>query len=198
MKKSDKNLDLGEYRELSEEEMLLAIKFAQDSIKPVVEMIKEFASECSVEKLEITQEDNTELENSINDFAKNDIVNAFEITEKQARVKALEEIKNKIVEKFVSEDADEVLQNKVDFIFKEIEKNVVRQKLLTTGKRIDGRTKDQVRPIVAEIDILPKETVHGSALFTRGETQSLSVLTLGSSYDEQIVDMVGKDIVSAT
>ena len=62
----------------------------------------------------------------------------------------------------------------------------------TTGKRIDGRTKDQVRPITAEIDILPREVVHGSALFTRGETQSLSVLTLGSSYDEQIVDGVSK------
>ena len=187
-----------EVKELSEEEMLLAIKFAQDSIKPVVEMIKEFASECNVEKLEITQEDNTELEKLINDFAKTDIANAFEITEKQARVKALEEIKDKVFEKFVPEDADEVLQNKVDFIFKEIEKNVVRQKLLTTGKRIDGRTKDQVRPIVAEIDVLPRETVHGSALFTRGETQSLSVLTLGSSYDEQIVDTVGKDIVRET
>ena len=181
-----------EVKELTEEEMLGAIKFAQDNIKPVVEMIKDFASQCKIEKLEITKEDNSELEKEINDFIKQDIVNAFEITEKQARVSALEEAHNKLFEKFVPEDADETLQNKVDFIYKDIEKTVVREKLLTTGKRIDGRTKDQVRPITAEIDILPREVVHGSALFTRGETQSLSVLTLGSSYDEQIVDGVSK------
>lgn len=99
---------------------------------------------------------------------------------------------------FVPEGADEALQNKVDFIYHEIQKNVVRQKLLTTGKRIDGRNKDEVRPILAEIDVLPREVVHGSALFTRGETQSLSVLTLGSSYDEQIVDGVGRDLARET
>ena len=181
-----------EVKELTEEEMLGAIKFAQENIKPVVEMIKVFASCCNVEKLEITKEDNSQLEKDINDFAKQDIINAFEIIEKQERVKALEEIHDRVFEKFVPEDADEVLQNKVDLIFKNIEKFVVRQKLLTTGKRIDGRNKDQVRPITAEIDILPRETVHGSALFTRGETQSLSILTLGSARDEQIVDSVSK------
>lgn len=181
-----------EVKELTEEEMLGAIKFAQENIKPVVEMIKVFASCCNVEKLEITKEDNSQLEKDINDFAKQDIINAFEIIEKQERVKTLEEIHDRVFEKFVPEDADEVLQNKVDLIFKNIEKFVVRQKLLTTGKRIDGRNKDQVRPITAEIDILPRETVHGSALFTRGETQSLSILTLGSARDEQIVDSVSK------
>ncbi|MBR2141273.1 MAG: polyribonucleotide nucleotidyltransferase [Rickettsiales bacterium] len=187
-----------EVKQLSEEEMLLAIKFAQDSIRPIVEMIKDFAAQCNVEKLEIAEEDNTELTKSVIDFAKNDIINAFEITERQQRTKLLEEIKNKVFEKFVPEDADEVLQNKVDFIFKETERDVVRQKLLTTGKRIDGRTKTEVRPIVAEVDVLPKNIVHGSALFTRGETQSLSVLTLGSSYDEQIVDGIGTDITRET
>ena len=181
-----------EVKELSEEEMLGAIKFAQDNIKPVVEMIKDFASQCKIEKLEITKEDDSQLIDEINNFIKQDISNAFEIIEKQTRVAALEEAHNKLFEKFVPEDSDEVLQNKVDFIFKDIEKAIVRNKLLTTGKRIDGRTKDQVRPITAEIDVLPREVVHGSALFTRGETQSLSVLTLGSSYDEQIVDGVSK------
>jgi polyribonucleotide nucleotidyltransferase len=79
-----------------------------------------------------------------------------------------------------------------------MEKNVVRNKLLTTEKRIDGRKKDQVRPIAAEVDILPRSVVHGSALFTRGETQSICVLTLGSSYDEQIVDGVGVDLFRET
>lgn len=187
-----------EVKELTEEEMLAGIKFAQDSIKPIVKMIEEFASECNVEKIEIVKEDNSELEKSINDFVKTDLTSAYEITEKQTRVKTIEEIKDKVLNNFVPEDADEILQNKVDYIFKNIEKDIVRQKILTTGKRIDGRTKDQVRPIVAEIDVLPRNTVHGSSLFTRGETQSLSILTLGSSYDEQIVDGVGKDVVRET
>lgn len=181
-----------EVKELSEEIMLEAVKFGHESLKPVISMVKEFAAECNVEKLPITEDDNTELEKSMSNFISEDIKNAFEITTKQERVEALNNAKNKLVGQFITEDSDDVLKNKVDFIFKEIEKNVVRQKLLTTGKRIDGRNKDQVRPIVAEIDVLP--VVHGSALFTRGETQSLSILTLGSSYDEQVVDGVGRDL----
>ena len=187
-----------EVKELSEEEMLNAVQFAHDSLKPVITMIKEFASECNVEKLTITEEDDSELIKNINDFIREDVVKAYEIIEKQTRVNTLEEIKNKLFEKFITEDSDEVYQNKVDFIFKEIEKDIVRGKLLNTGKRIDGREKDQIRPITAEVDILPLETVHGSSLFTRGETQSLSVVTLGSNYDEQIVDCVGKEIFRET
>lgn len=187
-----------EVKELSEEEMLNAVQFAHDSLKPVVTLIKEFASECNVEKLTITEDDDSELIRNINEFVRDDVSKAYEIIEKQARVKTLEEVKDKLFEKFVSEDAGEIYQNKVDYIFKEIEKDTVRNKLLTTGKRIDGRNKDQVRPISAEVDILPLDVVHGSALFTRGETQSLSVLTLGSAYDEQIVDGVGRDLFRET
>lgn len=183
-----------EVKELSEEEMLNAVQFAHDSLKPVVSLIKEFASECNVEKLIMTEEDDSELIKSINEFIRDDVSKAYEIVEKQSRVTTLEAARDKLFEKFVTEDADEVYQNKVDYIFKEIEKDIVRNKLLTSGKRIDGRNKDQIRPITAEIDVLPLEVVHGSALFTRGETQSLSVLTLGSAYDEQIVDGVGKDL----
>ena len=187
-----------EVKELSEEEMLNAVQFAHDSLKPVVTLIKEFASECNIEKLTITEDDDSELIKNINEFVRDDVSKAYEIIEKQARVKTLEEVKDKLFEKFVSEDADEIYQNKVDYIFKEIEKDIVRNKLLTTGKRIDGRNKDQVRPINAEVDILPLDVVHGSALFTRGETQSLSVLTLGSACDEQIVDGVGRDLFRET
>ena len=187
-----------EVKELSEEEMLNAVQFAHDSLKPVVTLIKEFASECNIEKLTITEDDDSKLIRNINEFVRDDVSKAYEIIEKQARVKILEEIKDKLFEKFVSEDADEIYQNKVDYIFKEIEKDIVRNKLLTTGKRIDGRNKDQVRPITVEVDILPLDVVHGSALFTRGETQSLCVLTLGSAYDEQIVDGVGRDLFRET
>lgn len=186
-----------EVKELTEEEMLKAVEFAHDSLKSIVAFINDFASECKIEKFTITEDDD-ELKKSIADFVGEDIKNAYEIVDKQARVKAIEQVKDKLFEKFISEDSDEIYQNKVDYLFQEIEKNIVRQKLLTTGKRIDDRTKDQVRPISAKVDVLPTSTVHGSSLFTRGETQSLSILTLGSAYDEQIVDGVGRDLFRET
>ena len=180
-----------EVKELSEEEMLKALEFGQKALAPVVEMIRDFASACGpIEKLVITEQDDSELIKALNDFAYSDLQQAYELTDKMPRLKAIETAKEKVDEKFINEDSDEVYKNKVDFYFKEIEKRIVREKLLTTGKRIDGRVKDQVRPINVQIDILP--SVHGSALFTRGETQSLSVLTLGTAEDEQIVDNVGR------
>lgn len=180
-----------EVKELSEEVMLEAVKFGHNALKDVIAMIKDFASECNVEKLKITEEDNSALEKEISDFCKNDVIEAYTIVKKQERESKLEEISDKVSEKFIPEDADEVRQNTVKFILEEIKKNVVREKVLTTGKRIDGRTVTEVRPIKAEIDVLP--IVHGSSLFTRGETQSLSILTLGSGIDEQVVDGVGRD-----
>lgn len=179
-----------EVKELSEETMLEAVKFGHNALKEVVAMIKEFASECNVEKLEMTEEDNSALEKEIIDFCKNDVVDAYSTVKKQERESKLNEIKDKVFEKFVGEDADEKLQNTVEFILEELKKNIVRSKILDTGKRIDGRAINEVRPIKAEIDILP--VVHGSSLFTRGETQSLSVLTLGSAEDEQVIDGVSR------
>lgn len=179
-----------EVKELSEETMLEAVKFGHNALKEVIVMIKEFANECSVEKLEITEEDNSVLEKEINDFCIQDIVDAYSTVKKQEREEKLNKIKDNVFEKFVSEDSDEKQQNTVEFILEELKKNVVRNKILNTGKRIDGRAINEVRPIKAEIDILP--LVHGSSLFTRGETQSLSVLTLGSGDDEQVIDSVSR------
>ncbi|MDR1498991.1 MAG: polyribonucleotide nucleotidyltransferase, partial [Rickettsiales bacterium] len=187
-----------EVKELTENEMLSAIEFAQNNMKPVIKMIREFASDCDVKKLEIVKKDNTELEKSIEDYVGRDIADAYKIIDKQIRTRTVDEIKTKLFEKFIPADADEAAQNEVDFIFNELQKSIVRRRLLDTGKRIDGRNKDQIRPITAEIDVLPKEVVHGSSLFTRGETQSLTVLTLGSTYDEQIVDGVGRDLFRET
>ncbi|MDR2777593.1 MAG: polyribonucleotide nucleotidyltransferase, partial [Rickettsiales bacterium] len=187
-----------EVKELSEAEMLLAVQFAHNSLKPVVAMINDLASELPVEKLRASDESNPDLEKEISDFIREDLARVFQITGKQERTCALQNLRDRVVEKFVPEGSDESLQNSVDFAFKHVEKDVVRQKLLTTGKRIDGRDRDQVRPIETEVDILPRSAVHGSALFTRGETQSLCALTLGSSYDEQIVDGVGVDLFRET
>jgi polyribonucleotide nucleotidyltransferase len=180
-----------EVKELTENELLEALKFGQNSLKDIVLGIRKFASKCSIEKLEITESDDSELKKSVEDFIIKDVVNAYEIADKTARVTALGDIENKLKEKFITEDSDDNFKNKISHFNKELQKRVVREKMLNSGKRIDGRTKDQVRQIEVELDLLP--STHGSALFTRGETQSLSVLTLGSTGDEQIVDGASRD-----
>lgn len=183
-----------EAKELTEDEMLKALAFGHEELGKVVDFIKDFVSECKVEKMVIETPDFSQLEKDLKDFATADIKDAYNIVDKQSRVNKLEEISEKIKEKFVGDSEDEVLMNKVDEITKNIEKDVVRTMILTEGRRIDGRRVDQVRPITAQIDILP--VVHGSALFTRGETQALVVTTLGSEHDEQIVDNVSEAIDS--
>ncbi|MDR2760263.1 MAG: polyribonucleotide nucleotidyltransferase [Rickettsiales bacterium] len=180
-----------EVKELTEEELLGALEFAQGEIKTVVKMIKNFASRCVINKLKITDEDNSELEKEAEAHIAGDISEAYKITDKIKRVEALDNIKAKLYEKFVGENSDEKFKNRIDYINKELQKKIVREKLLITGKRIDGRTKEQIRPINVELDLLP--SAHASALFTRGETQSLTVLTLGSTGDEQIVDGASRD-----
>lgn len=183
-----------EAKELSEDEMLKALAFGHEELGKVVDFIKDFVNSCNVQKIVIESQDFSELEKNIKDFATNDIKEAYNIITKQERVSKLEEIYDRIKEKFVGESEDEVLMNKVDEITKDIEKNIVRTMVLTEGRRIDGRKVDQVRPITTQVDILP--VVHGSALFTRGETQALVITTLGSEHDEQIIDNVSEIIES--
>lgn len=179
-----------EAKELTEDEMLKALAFGHAEVGKVVDFIKSFIAECKVEKLKIEGQDFSQLEKDIKAFATADIKEAYKITTKQERVSKVEEITEKIRERFVGESEDEVLSNKVDEIQKEIEKDVVRKMVLNEGKRIDGRKVNEVRPIKAEIDILP--IVHGSALFTRGETQALVITTLGSEQDAQMLDSVSE------
>lgn len=181
-------------KELTEEDMLKAVAFGHKELGKVVNFIKDFASACKVEKMSLTTEDFSKLEKDLKDFANKDITNAYNIIDKQARVTELEKISDKIKEKFVGENDDETLMNKVDEITKDIEKNIVRTMVLKEGKRIDGRKPDQVRNIETQVDILP--VVHGSALFTRGETQALVITTLGSDGDEQSVDNVSEQVKS--
>ena len=183
-----------EAKELSEEEMLKAWAFGHKELGKVVDFIKDFVASCDVKKISVETPDFSELERNIKEFATNDLKEAYNITSKQDRVSKLEETYDKIKEKFVGESEDEVLMNKVDEITKDIEKNIVRTMILKEGRRIDGRKTTQVRPITAQVDILP--VVHGSALFTRGETQALVITTLGSEHDEQIIDNVSEVIES--
>ncbi len=183
-----------EVKELTENEMLDALDFGHKELGKVVDFIKDFVNACKVEKIVPTAVDFSELESNIKEFATNDLREAYNITTKRERVAKLEEIHDEINEKFVGESDDEILINKVSEITQDIEKTIVRTMILKEGRRIDGRKIDQVRPITPEVDVLP--IVHGSALFTRGETQALVITTLGSEHDEQIVDNVSESIDS--
>jgi len=180
-----------EAKELSEDVMLSAVSFGHKEYQAVIKLINDFASNIKVKKIVPTEEDFSKLEKGITDLAKSEIESAYAIKDKAERRGKLDILKDKVIEKFAI-DAEDVLKNKIDEIFTELEKKIVRGNLLNKGIRIDGRKTAEVRPIQAEVDVLPK--VHGSALFTRGETQAIVIATLGSGKDEQMIDGVNSEM----
>ena len=179
-----------EVKELSEKVMLDAVMFAHSEFQSVIKFIDDFAKEKKVAKIEYKDEN---LEKNLKDLLskieknyKNDFVKAYSEKDKSIRTETLSIIRKKIIDEFVIEDNEEITQNIVSSATKKLEKELVRSNILKTSKRIDGRDTKTVRPIKAEVGILSR--VHGSALFTRGETQALVVTTLGTSLDEQIID----------
>ncbi len=169
--------------ELTEEEMLGAVKFAHDSIQPVIDLIIDLAEEAAKEPFDFQPPDYSALYDKIKAAGEDKMRAAFAITDKQERTTAISEARAAVLET-LSEDeqADENLGS----VFKKLESSILRGDVVKTGKRIDGRALDTVRPIVCETGILPR--THGSALFTRGETQGLVVTTLGTGDDEQMID----------
>jgi polyribonucleotide nucleotidyltransferase len=184
-----------EASELSEEIMLGAVKFGHEQFQPIIKLINELKEEAGKDKIapKITEESTIDAE--IKDFTASDIESAYKIQDKQERVAALDEIKSKITEKFFNEE-EGITLNKIDSIFKNLSKDVVRGSILKEKIRIDGRSPEDVRQIKAEVGILPQ--THGSALFTRGETQALVVTTIGSSRDEQMVDGIDGSVTKET
>lgn len=180
-----------EAKQLPEEKMLEAVKFGHDTCKPIIEMIAELKKEAGKEKIKIVEVDNSALIKEVSDLVKKDISAAYDIKAKQERVEALSIAKTKAEEKFVTEES-EVDANALGSVFKKIEQEVVRGQILAGSTRIDGRKSDEVRQIETETALLPK--THGSALFTRGETQALVVTTLGSGRDEQLVETLDAEI----
>lgn len=177
-----------EAKEISEAEMLGAVKFAHDSMQPVIEMIEELAKEVGKPRWEVKKPDTEELEATIKKVAEDDLRTAFSIKEKQQRSEKIAEANAKVIEAVTAtlpegEELDKLLVNK---LFKKLEMEIVRGDLIKTSTRIDGRKPDQVRQIEAEVGFLP--ATHGSALFTRGETQAIVVTTLGTGQDEQMID----------
>ncbi len=174
-----------EARELTEEVMLGAVTFGHTQFQPVIQAIIALAEHAAREPWTIAEEteEHRALKARVDAVARASIAEAYKERVKQARVERVGAAKKAAVAQLVSEGLD---AEKAKPLFKALEADVVRGDILETGLRIDGRDTKTVRPIVAEVGVLPR--AHGSALFTRGETQALCVATLGTGQDEQIID----------
>ncbi len=179
-----------EAKELSEEQMLSAVMFGHRGFQPVIDMIIALAEKAAKEPraLPTIPEATTVVQARLKALAEADLRKAYAIVDKTARRNAVDDVKAKALEALKAEELDADLGKK---LFKELEKDVVRNNILDTKLRIDGRDGKTVRPIVAEVGVLPR--AHGSALFTRGETQGLVVATLGTGQDEQVIDALDGD-----
>ena len=174
-----------EAKELSETDMLAAVDFAHNAFQPVIDLITEFQGAAGKAKMQVVTEDNSALKKEIANFIGDRLISAYKKREKQIRSSELSQIKADVKEKFTNVEAG-ISANKISSIFKYLEQEIVRNDILNSGSRIDGRSPDQIRQIEIEVGLLPQ--VHGSALFTRGETQALVITTLGSGKDEQMVE----------
>jgi polyribonucleotide nucleotidyltransferase len=177
-----------EAKELSEEIMLGAVMFGHRHFQPVIEAIIKLAEKAAKEPRELTLPDNASLEKEMLGLVEQELRSAYAIADKMARHNALEAAKERVMGHFFPADVENPKYPKLQVagVFKELEAKIVRWNILDTGNRIDGRDVKTVRPIVAEVGVLPR--THGSALFTRGETQALVVATLGTGEDEQWID----------
>ncbi|HOV03017.1 MAG TPA: polyribonucleotide nucleotidyltransferase [Kaistiaceae bacterium] len=179
-----------EAKELSEDVMLGAVMAGHAGFQPVIDAIIRLAEKAAKEPREHTAPDLSEVEAAVLKIAEADLRAAYKITAKQQRYAAVDAAKAKVVEALVAteETGSEGRYPKeaVGSMFKEVQAKIVRWNILDDGARIDGRTLTTVRPIVCEVGVLPR--THGSALFTRGETQALVVTTLGTGDDEQFID----------
>jgi polyribonucleotide nucleotidyltransferase len=176
-----------EAKELSEDQMLGGILFAHQEMQVIISAIKEMASEVGKPTFEYVPKTLDEgLVNSVKDSYSDSISDAYQIQDKQERVQTLNQLKEKIIEDLVNEEEDSPKSSDLMDVFKKIEKTIVRSNLIKGEPRIDGRDLDTVRPLFIEAGVL--KNVHGSALFTRGETQALVAATLGSPRQAQLID----------
>ena len=174
--------------ELSEKEMLGAVKFGHDQMQKVIDLIISLAEKTAKEPYNFIPTDNKELINKIKSLGEKNISKAFSIADKQERQNSLSDAKQNVLDNLSEEELE---NEELDYCFKKIESEIVRSNILKKGKRIDGRKLDKVRQIESETRFLPR--THGSALFTRGETQAIVVTTLGTGEDEQIIDALHKE-----
>jgi len=200
-RRSDSNLDLimagthdavlmveSEARELSEEVMLGAVMFGHAESRKVIGAIIKLAELAAKDPRDFAPEDLSALEKDMLKVIEKDLRKAYKITDKAERYTAVDGAKAKVKDHYAAAEGKEPewSAEQVATVFKSLQAKIVRWNILDTGTRIDGRDLKTVRPIVAEVGVLPR--THGSALFTRGETQALVVATLGTADDEQYVD----------
>ncbi|MBM1632651.1 polyribonucleotide nucleotidyltransferase [Sulfitobacter mediterraneus] len=169
--------------ELTEEEMLGAVKFAHDSIQPVIDLIIDLAEDAAKEPFDFQPVDYSELSAAVAKAGEKEMRAAFAIADKQERTAAVSAARETI-KAALSEE--QLADANLGSAMKGLEASILRGDVVKTGKRIDGRKTDEIREIVSQTGLLPR--THGSALFTRGETQGLVVTTLGTGDDEQFID----------
>ena len=175
-----------EAQELSEETMLEAVMMGHRGFQPVIDAIIRLAEKAAKEPRDLVVVDKSEVEKAVAAIAEAELREAYKITQKALRYKAVDAVKAKVNAALLEGDAPKFDKQKVGEAFHDLQAKVVRWNILDTGIRIDGRDVSTVRPILSQVGVLPR--THGSSLFTRGETQALVVATLGTAEDEQFVD----------
>jgi polyribonucleotide nucleotidyltransferase len=176
-----------EAKGLTEDQMLGAVLFGHEEMQTAITAIKELAAEVGKPRWEWQPEpENTELLNAVNAESAAAIEEAYSIRDKMERYARLSEIKSALVEKLAGDEEGQPSADDVKKYFAKVEKTIVRQQVIDGKPRIDGRDNKTVRPIEVEVGVLP--STHGSALFTRGETQAIVTTTLGTARDMQIID----------
>ena len=183
-------------KEVKEEDMLEALMFGHEAVKKLVEFENSIVKEIGEEKMEYESlEISSELKDEVTNLIHDDIDKALRIKDKLEKYAALDKIKDELINKYEIENEEmksdelEQLKAKIVIIYNEVEYELFRQIVVKEYTRADGRAMDEIRPLSASIDFLPR--THGSALFTRGQTQSLSVTTLGALGEHQILDGLG-------
>ena len=178
-----------EAQELSEEVMLGAVVYGHEQMQAVIDTINELVEEVGKPMWDwAAPAKDTALIEGVREAAEAPLREAYQITQKQDRSAKVKEVRADVIAKLVPEDADSSVAKSVDEIFGDLEKDIVRGQILSGEPRIDGRDTRTVRPISIRTGLLPR--VHGSALFTRGETQAMVTATLGTARDEQIIDSI--------
>jgi polyribonucleotide nucleotidyltransferase len=177
-----------EVKELSEEQMLSALSLAHKGMQPVIDAIIELAEKAGKEPFAFDPPDHSALKKKIFDLVGSDLGAAYKVTKKDERYAAVGALRDKAKTALVKSDAnpDGADANVFKEVFKSVESEIVRTRIVKEKGRIDGRPVDKVRPIESMVGFLPR--THGSALFTRGETQAIVVATLGTAEDEQFID----------
>ena len=176
----------GAASEISEEDMVAALEFGHEEIRKIIAVEKEIIALAGKPKMTVVETDWSELDKQVKKLAGDSIAKALEAHEKQERQNALAEVVDAVLQQMTDENSEPAQIARIKSVIHDLEKELMRGKVLNTGVRLDGRKADEIREITIEVGVLPR--AHGSALFTRGQTQALAATTLGTKIDEQRIE----------